>query len=1808
MYDTMPGLKLIVTLGLYFLILPLFSITSAQSFTKIEVNFLEVWNSHAAWGDYDNDGDFDILVTGENASGQGTSRIIRNDNNTFVETNIEIKGLYDGSVVWGDYDNDNDLDFLITGRDESAEHISLIYTNTGQGFVESGVSLSGAHHGAWGDYDNDGDLDLLLVGSNSLRDFSKVYRNDNGQFSNIGAPLRGILSGEGRWGDIDNDGDLDVLISGQESEGFSPRFSMYLNNDGDFTYSPLSASLNDNNSNATFGDFDNDGDLDLLRAQYTGSNSSSVSSDILSIVDPNLPGSPGIGQVLYFAANIPISEAIWGDLDNDGDMDAVIPNPSSNSYRLYTYGGGQLFDTGYDLDTLSGHEIILADYDNDNDIDFLVTGNGKACVHRNNISSKNDIPNPPAETSQLLSNNREQVLLSWGPGNDEETSTAGLAYNVRVGTSSQSNDVATSMALANGQRTIIDPNTIIHSRNWTVTNLEPSTYYWSVQTLDNTQGSSAFSEEGVFSTLFSRNDHIVGTLDQFGSVEWGDYDNDNDLDILVTNDQSGSSTKTSIYRNDSGEFVDINANLLGASSGATWADYDNDGDLDVLIYGLENAIGSFDTKLYQNDFGRYFETDIVFPSNFWLSAQWGDYDNDSDLDILFTEFGETGTTSVYQNEANQFTDLELSLPGPSTNRSRAEWGDFDADGDLDILLVHCDIQDAFNKSSSCILVNEDGTFADMKSFLVNPFSGEAAWGDYDNDGDLDVYVNDNGLCVLPNVEGELEESECFSPGSTEASSFNKPVIGDYDGDGDLDFYSASAGIQRNNTDSFLGINAGLSSELYHAATWGDYDNDGDLDILTAGLNARLHRNDGTFASAQSLFNARPGAPINLSVEEGESSAMFSWEPGQDEDTPTEGLSYNIYIGTRPGGHNILSPLALENGVRLVQAPGNAGQNTRWEISGLIPGRTYYWGVQTIDSAYEGSEFIEGPSFVPEGLAPPVELAAISNESGIQIAWKEIADISEVSNYNLLRRIQTSTFVSTSFDSTASTAPGSRGFVDEDVELGSGYAYRIIAEDLSGSKTSTSEEVFTYKVPFDESLIPFDTTLQSTALFELDLDDYFTDLPDGELTYSTLTIPYEVASSRIVRGGKNSLIVVPKNIGTARVLVQVHNEEGEGAATGLNISINAVPSIAQTLPTQYVTVDAAPFTIDLTTLFQSQDGSPLTYSFSTSNAVIANLVQQQDSLLLVSVTSNAAVGASTTIDVTATNTLGGAASLSFDLVIDAMPSISTPSLPAQGSISEETPFSLVAEIDDNSGVESASIHFRLGGEQQFFSAEMTGSPSAPNTFEYTFPQAVINKQGLEYFITAQDVFGLESRYPESNIVSIPVSLPNGVTRNSIQPFGNSQTAYRLVSFPIDVDQDKRNALRAMENVLGDYNVSQWRFFALTNEQTFIELHEARDLEIEPGRAYLMIVRENRPALSTPAGRTLRTDQLFQMTLHPGWNLIGNPFNFDVPMNNLRLESGRVVDLRTYQSDAENEQSPRWRTVSAQESIVPFEGYAIFNEASEDDILIIEPNLTQETITSTASKASTGQDSLLWSIQILASSQEALDTDNWVAVSNTAQEGKDSFDRAEPPSVGEFVSVYFSRPEWESTINRFQSDIRPEFEDGGVWEFEVATNINDVVDLQFAGLERVPEAYEIWLVDELLNVTHNLREQASYALSLRDSRTLKLVVGNSEYAHGVLEANQDLPTEYALHQNFPNPFNGSTTIAYSLPEEAPVTIEVFNILGQRVANLVSGEIKPAGQHAIAWDASHAANGALTSGAYLVRIQAGSFTQTMKMLIVR
>ncbi len=94
----------------------------------------------------------------------------------------------------------------------------------------------------------------------------------------------------------------------------------------------------------------------------------------------------------------------------------------------------------------------------------------------------------------------------------------------------------------------------------------------------------------------------------------------------------------------------------------------------------------------------------------------------------------------------------------------------------------------------------------------------------------------------------------------------------------------------------------------------------------------------------------------------------------------------------------------------------------------------------------------------------------------------------------------------------------------------------------------------------------------------------------------------------------------------------------------------------------------------------------------------------------------------------------------------------------------------------------------------------------------------------------------------------------------------------------------------------------------------------------------------------------------------------------------------------------------------------------------------------------------------------------------------------------------------------------------------------------------------------------------------------------------------EDDGELPRTYALEGNYPNPFNAATTIRYTLPEQADVTLEVYDILGRRVAQPVQ-DTRPAGFHEVRWEAA-----GLASGPYLVRFTAGTFTATRRILRLR
>jgi hypothetical protein len=134
--------------------------------------------------------------------------------------------------------------------------------------------------------------------------------------------------------------------------------------------------------------------------------------------------------------------------------------------------------------------------------------------------------------------------------------------------------------------------------------------------------------------------------------------------------------------------------------------------------------------------------------------------------------------------------------------------------------------------------------------------------------------------------------------------------------------------------------------------------------------------------------------------------------------------------------------------------------------------------------------------------------------------------------------------------------------------------------------------------------------------------------------------------------------------------------------------------------------------------------------------------------------------------------------------------------------------------------------------------------------------------------------------------------------------------------------------------------------------------------------------------------------------------------------------------------------------------------------------------------------------------------------------------------------------------------------------------------------------------------------NLSELQAHADTL-EAIYESILAGSAGAPTVVAEAQSDqLPASYALAQNYPNPFssggsfgNPGTKILFSLPKAQAVSLRIFDLAGNEVATLIEHERKPAGHHEIVFDASGLAN-----GVYLYRLQAGEFTETKKMLVVK
>lgn len=530
---------------------------AGTSFVDIGGGLTPLSSGSSAWGDYDNDGDLDIIMTGLDTSSNKITKLYRNDNGLFSDTGSTIIGVSNSSVAWNDYDRDGDIDLLITGRTSSGV-TAKIYRNDAGTFVDIAATLTGVWYSscAWADYDNDGDYDVVIAGATStsspFNPTTVIYANSTGVFSSA-VTLTGVFMGSVAWADYDGDGDPDLALSGTTSGApYTPMFKLYQNEAGSFTEAstPITSVYS---SSQSWIDYDNDADMDLLVAGY----GSSVRTMNLYKNTNGVLSESG----LTFTG-ISNAQLACGDIDNDGDPDIIATGLSStaSSTKVYLNNSGSFSEFSSGITNVQLAAPVLGDLDNDRDLDLILTGNtsgaastGLSKVYRNDNTPTGLIPGVPTNLRRYISGS--YTYLQWDP----PVGGGNYTYSIRIGTSSGGNDLLPGMASANGFRKVSTRGHASGACLWRIKSSSLSAsydYYWSVQAVNSALKGSAFSTEATIMKLqvMSPNGAERWKTSETRTVYWSRNPNIAGINLYLSTDNGSNWTL-------------INSSVISASLG-----------------------------------------------------------------------------------------------------------------------------------------------------------------------------------------------------------------------------------------------------------------------------------------------------------------------------------------------------------------------------------------------------------------------------------------------------------------------------------------------------------------------------------------------------------------------------------------------------------------------------------------------------------------------------------------------------------------------------------------------------------------------------------------------------------------------------------------------------------------------------------------------------------------------------------------------------------------------------------------------------------------------------------------------------------------------------------------------------------------------------------------------------------------------------------------------------------------------------------------------------------------------------------------
>jgi FG-GAP-like repeat/IPT/TIG domain len=1761
------------------------------------------------------------------------------------------------SVAVSDLDGDGKLDLAVANRFTSNSvsvfrNISTTGALSLTSFAAKADFPVGTNPGAitTADIDGDGKLDLIVVnnGSNTLSVFRNISTVGSLTTSSFAARLDFTTASGPSWvsaGDLDGDGKVDLAISNMSSN----TVSVFRNTStvGTLNISSFAAKVDFTTGTApisvTIGDMDVDGKADLVIANNTNTSVSVLRN--LSTVGTTL-----FAGKIDFLANSAPSFASIGDLDGDGKPEMAVTNLSGSNVSIYrnTATAGAITATSFavkvDFTTgLQPNSVAIGDLDGDGRADLSVANlEATVSIFRNQITMF---------TTPIIT----QVSPQSGAVGTSVTITGAFfsatpANNLVYFGSTKANVTAATLT----QLTVTVPAGATYQPITVTTNgltaFSPKPFLITFPG-SGVINSTSFAPNVDFAAGSGPYTVLIGDLDGDGKSDLTSINRTASTISLYRNTivSPGTITAASFAAK-----VDL-ATGTGPYSGAV-GDLNGDGKPEIVVSNFDDGTFSIFKNISTSGTlttGSFAARVNIATGTDPYGVAIQDLDADGKPDIVIVNNSDA-SISVFKNQVSSGVISSSSFAVKvdftvGTDPYNVAIADLDKDGKPDLVVSnYTDNTVSVLRNTSATGFISPGSFAAKVDYATGNNPGGLLLADLDLDGVPEIATSnslDNTISIL--------ENKIISPGAFTSTSFGTKVdflggqsavsigAGDLDGDGRVDLANdgnkATAILKNSIFTGIIGSGAlspkiefATGSSYPYSTAIGDLDGDGKPEIVEAIKQSDLIsvvRN--TTAVGQIKPTTKPYiigfyfvsstsvTPAWLGPDPQPSGFLVVRKVGSASTTgiPVDGTAY-------------VANQTLGDATVAFVGPANA-----FVDSGLAPGTVYFYTVYPYNGggtsiAYLTTTPLVGNqrlpasgSLIDEPLGQPFNLVFSGLTSG-GYTLTYSAPTAVPDGYLIV--------VNSGAFATGSPLDGVTYANGSTLSNGSGTAYTtttLLSATVTGLSPGTANyyTIYSFKgsgtsinyltiSPLMGNITTLTGTLASAPTFQPTGLNFF------GVTTSSYTVSYTAAS------GAPAGYIAIRRAGLAPG-VNAIPQSGTTYATGSTISSGTVAYVGSAL-----SFAESGLTPGITYFYNiySYNGAGTSINYFLTNPLSGNIPL---TYLTPAITgfapSHGGIGA--TVTIFGTNfTTDGTAVVEFNgvtaTIVKTSPTSFTVTVPATAPSGQITltqgtqvatsvdsftvdvpPLTITAHnfissylkdgtsavsitVNDATAVGSVNLWTKgITVANDVYTSRAITSTNA--TFTATLSSSeTADAIGLMYYFEAID---LGSNSISSILDSAYLSLPKGSVDGVIPSltFGTSSASYQIVAVPF-VLGDK--SLSSAFSAFGTYDKTKWRFFSYGGSQ-YTELSPSASVDV--GKGYWLIAKTTTSVnvTSSSAGSTVNVSESnpYTITLSPGWNLIGNPYNFPVSWQDILDENGITgssLKLRVFKSGDLTDGTILER----------FRGAFVNNSGASTTLKIpVIRDLSLGGRIAPIEPTPNGLDKSDWNVNLILSTAEGSNHLGAIGMHpNATLKGEDKFDEESLPVPEGFGlnEVVFSHPEIGKT---FDKEFVPT---AGVytWEFEIKKGSADgVVTLSWRNDYFGAGDNQIILFDPATMESIDMRKIDHYVLDPK-TRKMQILFGNRDYVDTALD--KELPL---VSRAYPNPGQHRVVIPFRVPltvEQANVNLTVFDGQGNTVTTLVNGEY-PKGNYEAVWLPE------VSAGLYYVQFKLDThITESQKIVIIK